>query len=558
MPQYPWEDSYPSGVCWDQALVATPVENLLDLAATKWPHKTAVSFSGCRMTFRDLHELARCAAKGFQSLGVGPNVQVALHLVNSPHYLVCFFGILMAGGRVVNLNPHASRREVEYQLSDSEAQAVVTLASPPYLSKIEALKGTGTLNTVVVCRTDDFSAGAPRVNSAGMSATNLPQGEVEFLQLINNDGAYRPWPHGRLEDEVAILQYTGGTTGDPKAAMLTHSNLSAVPQIIRPWVGDLIGDNSTLLLVLPLSHIFGLVVMLLSVASGTAILLHTGFDPDQVLRDVARRRVNIFFGVPTMYVALVQHAGINDFDLSSLKLCGSGGAPLPVSVQSQFKKLTGTPVLEGYSLTEITDLGTWQPIGPEPRARTVGLPLPRTLVEVVDVETSLQVLPIGERGEICFSGPQLMKGYWKKPEATAEAFRGGRFHSGDIGLIDREGYVTLVDRKKEMLLCGGYNVFPRKIEKVLCEHPAVADAAVIGVSDPELGQLPKAVLALKPGHGPLTLRQLQAFLRDKLASYEIPLEMELRPSLPRTSVGKVSKQELLAEESADRANRHDH
>jgi long-chain acyl-CoA synthetase len=341
--------------------------------------------------------------------------------------------------------------------------------------------------------------------------------------------------------------------------MLTHANFCAVVSARNRWVGQSLEDGSDkTLVVLPLFHIFGLsFIMLLSVATGTEMVMHIRFDADRVLQDIARKKITVFAGVPTMYTAMVNHPKVGEIDLSSLRVCASGGAPLPMEVLTRFKALTGITPAEGYGLTETAPLGTMQAMGVDPRAGTVGLPAPHTIIEVVDIETGMTVLGTGEKGEICFRGPSVMKGYWKKPDATAEAFRGGRFHTGDIGFIDKDGFVTLVDRKKDMILSGGYNVFPRNIEEAIWEHPAVAEVTVIGIPDDYRGQSAKAFIALKPGAKPFDFAELKAFLADKLARYEMPVEMEIRPSLPKTPVGKLSKKELVAEELAKREKKTD-
>jgi long-chain acyl-CoA synthetase len=305
--------------------------------------------------------------------------------------------------------------------------------------------------------------------------------------------------------------------------------------------------------VLPLFHIFGLTfVMQLAVTTGSQVVLHIRFDPDRVLADIARKKITVFPAVPTMYTALINHPNVKEFDLSSVSLWVSGGAPLPMDVLQRFEALTGHSPREGYGLTETALLGTLQVRDGPTRRGSVGLPPPRTILEVVDLETGTRVLPVGEKGEICFRGPQVMKGYWKKPEATEEAFRGGRFHTGDIGFLDQDGFVTLVDRKKDMILSGGFNVFPRNIEGAVQEHPSVSEVTVIGIPDAYRGQSAKAFIALKPGHAPFGMDELKVFLADKLAKYEMPTEMEIRTSLPKTAVGKLSKKELLAEEIAKR------
>jgi long-chain acyl-CoA synthetase len=282
------------------------------------------------------------------------------------------------------------------------------------------------------------------------------------------------------------------------------------------------------------------------------MVLHIRFDPDRVLADIARKKITAFPAVPTMYTALVNHPKVKEFDLSSVSTWASGGAPLPMEVLQRFETLTGHSPKEGYGLTEVAPLGTMQLKDAPARAGSVGVPAPHTILEVVDLATGTEVLAVGERGEVCFRGPQVMKGYWKKPEATEEAFRGGRFHTGDIGFLDQDGFLTLVDRKKDMILSGGFNVFPRNIEEAIYEHPGVAEVTVIGIPDAYRGQSAKAFIALKAGASPFAIDELKTFLADKLAKYEMPTEMEIRASLPKTPVGKLSKKELVAEEMAKR------
>ena len=551
-----WEKSYPSGVHWDYPLPpAVPLEGLLETAATTWPDRAAIDFYDRTFTYRELHKLAARAAKGLQALGVGPGVHVGLHLPNTPHYVICFFAVLMAGARVVNFSPLAAPRELKYQLIDAETQVMITLGLPTLYPQIAALNGTAKFQTLVVCKIEDFLPG-PIARAFGPAADRVGGAgrEIEFASLIDNDGAFKRHPHGSLEDDVAVLQYTGGTTGEPKGAMLTHANFCAVLNISNHWDRQNVSrGKEKALAVLPLFHIFGLTfIMLLAVVNGEQVVLHIKFDPDRVLADISRKKITVFLGVPTMYTALVNHPKVREFDLSSVRRWVSGGAPLAMEVLQRFEALTGHAPKEGYGLTETAPLGTLQVLNKPARQGSVGLPAPHTTLEVVDLETGERVLPIGEKGEICFWGPQVMKGYWKRPEATAEAFRGGRFHTGDIGFIDQDGFVTLVDRKKDMILSGGFNVFPRNIEEAIYEHPAVAEVTVIGVPDEYRGQSAKAFIALKPGHAAFGIDELKAFLADKLAKYEMPTEMEIRSSLPKTPVGKLSKKELLAEEIAKR------
>jgi long-chain acyl-CoA synthetase len=552
-----WEKSYPPGVSWGDPLPAPePLEKMLEDSARDYPDVVAIDFYDRLITYRELLALSRRAAKGFQALGVGPDTQVALHLPNSPHFIICFYGVLMAGGRVVPFSPLAAPRELGYFLKDSEAQVIVTLGLPTLYPQVAALKGKEKLRAIVVCALEDFMP-APVVRAvAGPPAERVPGPgtEIDYAQLVANDGQYRRHPRGPLGDEIACLVYTGGTTGEPKGAMLTHANFRAVVDIRNRWLGDYVhaGDEKTLM-VLPLFHIFGLgIVMQVAIALATTIVLHLRFDAERALADIAKKKITVFPAVPTMLTAMVNHPRIKEFDLSSLRQCGSGGAPLPMEVMTRFKELTGVVPAEGYGLTETAPVATFQRIDEEPRLGSVGLPAPLTSVDIVDLDTGLTALPQGERGEICVTGPTVMKGYWKKPEATAEAFRGGRFHTGDIGYMDRDGYVTIVDRKKDLIISGGFNVYPRNVEEAIYEHPSVAEVTVIGVPDAYRGQSAKAFIALKPGAAPFTFDELKLFLADRLAKYELPAEIEFRASLPKTAVGKLSKKELVAEELAKR------
>ncbi len=551
-----WEQSYPPGIVWDAALPPPiALESLLESAAARWPDRVALDFYDRTFTFREFRDLAARAAKGLQAAGVGPGVNVGLHLPNTPHFVIAFFAVLMAGGRVVNFSPLAAPRELAYQIADAETKVMITLGLPMLYPQIAALKGTGKFDTLVVCSIADFLP-APVAAMFGPAAERSGSAgrEIDFSTLNGNDGAYTRHLHGPIEDEVAVLQYTGGTTGQPKGAMLTHANFGAVLNIYSYWNG--LGPDEPperALAVLPLFHIFGLTfLMLLAVANGSQLVLHIRFDPDRVLADIARKKITVFPGVPTMYTALANHPKAKEFDLSSVTMWVSGGAPLPLDVQQRFETLASRAPREGYGLTETAPLGTLQRRDVPPRRGSVGLPAPRSLLEIVDLADDSKVLPPGQRGEVCFTGPQVMKGYWKKPEATAEAFRGGRFHTGDIGYLDRDGYLTLVDRKKDMILSGGFNVFPRNIEEAIYEHPAVAEVTVIGIPDAYRGQSAKAFIVLKPGQAAFGLEDLKIFLADKLARYEMPTEIEIRSSLPKTPVGKLSKKELVAEEMAKR------
>jgi|HubBroStandDraft_3_1064219.scaffolds.fasta_scaffold09553_2 long-chain acyl-CoA synthetase len=549
-----WEKSYPAGVSSDQPLPpATPVEHFLETAARAWPDAAAIDFYDRILTFAELHDLARRAAKGLQALSVGPGVNVGLHLLNTPHYVICTFAVLMAGGRVVNFSPLAAPRELKDQIEDTETGVMITLDRVSLFPQVAALAAAGHIDKIVVCALDDFLPPGHTAAIAGAAAdrSSATERQIDFARLTANDGHFERHQRGPLDDEIALIGYTGGTTGEPKGAMLTHANFSAMVNIFLLWTGKADWQYvRKALVVLPLCHIFGFAsIMLLGVATGAVMVLHTRFEINRVLADLSRKKITTFAGVPTMYSMLIGHSKIKEFDLSALRYCNVGGGPLPDDVLQRFRQLTGLTPLVGYGLTETTAMGAMQVVEGEPRVGTAGLPAPHTLIEIVDLDTGTKVLPVGECGEICCSGPHVMKGYWKRPEATEQAFSGGRFHTGDIGFLDADGYLTLVDRKKDMLICGGFNVFPRAIESVLCEYPTVAEAMVIGIPDPELGQTVKAFIELKPDCAALDVDNLKAFLADKIAPYEMPAQIEFRSRLPRTPVGKLSKRELVAQEA---------
>jgi long-chain acyl-CoA synthetase len=549
-----WETSYPPGVSWGEPLPEpVALDSLIETAAMRWPERVAIDFYDHRLTFGEIRTLAARAAGGFQALGVGPGVHVGLHLPNTPHYVICFFGVLMAGGRVVNLNPLTATDELNAQIADSEARLIVTLDSGTLTP--ETLKGSR-CRQIIVCSLEDFlPPGEARGLAMARHETGSAGPAMSFAALVDRDGAYTRHPCGSLDDEIAVLQYTGGTSGPPKGVMLTHANFSAAIHVRQRWLGRTVDEShDRTIAILPFSHIFGLCfIMLLSCATGAEIVPHLRFEAERVIADIARKRITVLAGISTMYAAIVNHPMSAEADLSSLRRCSSGGSALPTEVLRRFKALTGLTPQEGYGLTETTGYGTMQLVHAEPRAGTVGLPTPQTIVEIVDVETGSTVLPDGMRGEVCIRGPQLMKGYWKNPGATGEALRGGRYHTGDIGVLDADGYLTLLGRKEDVIVSGGTLVFPRAVEEAIWRHPSVAEAAVIGIPDAEPGQKIKAFIVMKPGTCAITLNELETFLADAGEAEAMPDEIEIRASLPKTAVGKTAKKELLAEHLAGRS-----
>jgi long-chain acyl-CoA synthetase len=556
--RHPWEASYPDGLSWRHPIEPFRIEDVIDRAAERWPEHTLIDFYDRRIGFGEMLELSRRVASGLAALGLRPGDHVGLHLANVPHYVACFFGALKAGCRVVNYSPLYAEREIARQIADSETKVMITLDWQSLYPRLAAVLSASKLDAVVVCSLGDFldaetirpfeiAAVAPVFETAGKPRI------LRFRDLVANDGASPAASGARPVGEVALLQYTGGTTGVPKGAMLTHANISAAIQQSRLWSGRLIEPGAErIVAVLPFFHVYGLaIIMLRSVWLGFELVLYLRFDAERVLHDVTAKRVSLMAGVPTMYAGLVQHPRFAQTDFSSLKLCSSGGAPLPMEILSRFEAATGCILSEGYGLTETSPTGTSTPLTRAKRPGTVGLPLPGTSIEIRDLKTGAALPPDGV-GEVCIKGPQVMQGYWKRPEETGSVLVDGWFKTGDIGRMSADGTLTLVDRKKDMITSGGFNVYPRNIEEAIYEHPSVAEVIVIGVPDAYRGQAAKAFVRLNPGAA-LDLAELKTFLADKLGRHEMPSALEIRASLPRTAVGKLSRLSLAEEERAKQA-----
>ncbi len=561
MQDMPWIKSYPPGARWDIAIEPAPVTKLLDDAASKWPDRPAVEFMGKRTTYRELQGLVARAAKGFQSLGVRPGVHVGLYLPNTPHYYIAFFGVLAAGGTVVNYSPLDAARVLEHKIDDSRTDFLVTLDLALLYPQMAAMLGRTRLKKLIVGNIAEMSPAPDAVAAqmrGGKQLSDVAQDDhhVTFAALLDNDGAFEAHALGDPADAVAVLQYTGGTTGLPKGAMLTHANLTAAcAQYWEGAAGVLVEGREIGLAVLPPFHIYALTVnMLLGVRIAAEMILHARFDVEAVLRDLSTKKVTLFPGVPTMFTALIHHPGIASYDLRSLKQCGSGGAPLPLEVARRFAELTGCKLSEGWGMTETSPTGTFTPIEGLRKDGSCGIPLPRIEIRMLDLEGGDRYVPLGERGEMCIRGPNVMKGYWNNPAATAAITTfDGMMRTGDVATMDDDGFIFIVDRTKDMILCSGFNVYPRNVEEAIHEHPGVAEVTVIGIHDDYRGQSPKAFVKLKDGAAPFTLKELQDFLKDRLGKHEMVQALDIRAELPKTAVGKLSKKELYEEEEKRRA-----
>ena len=535
---FPWEPSYPAGVRWDAPLEASTVPELLDKAAAAFGPRPAIEFRDRTISFEALGREAERAAAGLLRAGLGRDISLALYLPNTPYHPIAFFGGAKAGARLVHLSPLDAERELAHKLKDSGARTLITTNLAGMLPLVIKLLDAGLLDRVVVG--EDQAWGPSAVPLA--EVPRRPE-VISFADFVA--GALPPaqWPTLSPGD-IALLQYTGGTTGTPKGAILTHGNLTTAVSIYNAWSeaqGLSRPGEDKVICVLPLSHIYALTTILLrQIKHGNEILLRLRFDVETTLRDIEEKRATAFPGVPTMWIALAHHPGIETRDLSSLRYCGSGGAPLPVEVAQRFERLTGQRLGGGWGMTETSPAGTSLPLDGPDKPGSIGFPLPGIEMDVASLDDPRRRLPPGEVGEIRVKGPNVTRGYWNRPEETEAAFVDGYLLTGDIGWMDAEGYFYIVDRKKDMIISSGFNVYPQMIEQAVYEHPQVEEVAVIGIPDDYRGEAAKAFVKLRPGACGLTLDELRGFLADKLGPHEMPAALEIRDSLPRTAVGKLS------------------
>jgi long-chain acyl-CoA synthetase len=536
-----WEATYPPTCRWDTPIAQGTVPAFLDGLAASWGEKPALEYRGRVLSFNELRRRADRVAAGLMARGLRPGEAVALYLPNTPWHPVFFFGVLRAGGRVVHLSALDARRELAHKLQDSGARLIVTTGLPTLLANTAWLLEEGAAEGAILAPDAEWGG-----EDAATEARLDPAPEAEPPTA---------WPVLAPED-VALLQYTGGTTGTPKGAVLTHGNITAAVNIYLAWrdAASLPQGEQRVLLALPLFHIFALTAVLMrQLAEGNLVMLRPRFDAAQWADDVERHRVSAFSGVPTMWIAIGNLPGIERRDLSSLRLCSSGGAPMPFEVQTRLEALLGTRIGGGWGMTETCPAGTRITLDAPRRPGMIGVPLPGVELRIVSLDDPSRVLPPGEMGQMAVRGPNVFGGYWNRPEESAACFHEGFFLTGDIGWMDERGFFTLVDRAKNMIISSGFNVYPAAIEQAVYEHPDVAECIVIGIPDEYRGQAAKAFVALKPGARPFTLDELRAFLADRIGRHEMPAALEIRDSLPKTPAGKLLAAALRAEDAAARA-----
>ncbi|WP_419905799.1 long-chain-fatty-acid--CoA ligase [Kiloniella sp.] len=513
--------------------------------------KPCVDFLGRSFSYDEIFDQVQLVAAGLQRQGVSKGDRVVLFLPNCPYFVISYYAILKIGAIVVNANPLYAPEELEYLLNDCAAEILITLDVKELCDKAAKQIEKTSLNKIVICR---LAQAMPTLKGALFSLLQFhkithPSGDqfVEFVDLASEiEGGY---PVDVSPEDYAVLQYTGGTTGTPKGAVLTHANIMANTKQVVAWFSDAVPGEERIMGVLPMFHVFAMTTVLnMGIALGAEIILLPRFQLGQMLKAIDKQKPTLMMGVPAIYGAVNNSPVVGRYDLSSIKYCISGGAPLPLDVKRQFENITGCVLVEGYGLSEASPVCACNPVEGENREGSIGLALPDTLLEIRSVEAPHHLLEMGEKGELCVSGPQVMFGYWKNEEATGRAIVEGRLRTGDVGYMDAEGYVYLLDRLKDLIICNGYNVYPRNIEEAINRHPAVEEVTVIGIPEKSRGEIPKAFIKLCAGQE-LSEEELIEFLGEYLSPMEMPRELDFRSMLPKTMIGKLSKKELRQEEA---------
>jgi len=563
MEERPWLKWYPKEIPHHLQYEEVSLQETLRRTAKKFPDRPAVHFMGKEIPYRKLFESSLKLANYLRKIGLQKGDRVAVMLPNTPQTFISFYGILFAGGIVVQVNPLFTEREIAFQLKDAGAKFIIVLDM--LFNRVKNVEKETDLRHIIVTGIKDYlpfpknllypmvqkrqKTVPPKVEHAGRHHL--------FAEIMKRAEAKDIPDEVNPKEDVAILQYTGGTTGFPKGVMLTHFNLYANAKMCDAWMYKFKEGEGATLGVLPLFHVYGLTtVLVFPVMKGDMVILLPRFDAGEVLKTIDKLKPKVFPGAPTMYIGLLNHPDLEKYDLSSIEICLSGSAPLPVEVQQQFEKLSGGKLVEGYGLTESSPVTHANFLWDNERVKgSIGVPWPDTDAKIVSLSTG-ETLPPGEIGELAVKGPQVMKGYWNRPEETEQALKDGWLMTGDLGYMDENGYFYIVDRKKDMIIAGGYNIYPREVEEVLYEHPAVKEAVVAGVPDPYRGETVKAYIVLKEGQR-VTEEELDRFARKQLAAYKVPRIYEFRDELPKTAVGKILRRQLVEEEKRKLAEKEE-
>ena len=558
----PWQKMYETGVPGD---IAYPegmvVTDILDRAAARFPNSPATIFPAAigsrllagKLTYRDLEEATNRFANALMALGVQKGDRVALLFPNSPQFVIAFFGTLKAGAVAICFNPVYTEHEIERQLIDCGAETVVTMTKwYPAIKKVQA--NTRVTRVIATNIKDYFHPVASllftvaKEQKEGFRVTLDPK-DYSFKMMLQNASSTKP--NVQISpDDIALLQYTGGTTGVPKGAVLTHRNLISNCLQSAAWFVTAQEGKEVTLAIIPFFHVYGLMVgMLFTLYKGGALVLFPRFELAQAFMAIDAYKPTIFPGVPALYIQFINSPDVSNHDLHSVKTCLSGAAPLPQEVQTGFEMLSGGRLVEGFGMTESSPLALANPINGERRVGSIGVPVPSTDARIVNPENADEVLPPGSVGELAIKGPQVFQGYWNRPEESVNTLRNGWLITGDIARMDDDGFFYIVERKKDMIIIGGFKVFPRDIEEELFKHPKVKDVTVIGVPHPKMGEVPKAFIVLKDGET-CTETEIIEYMTKHVADYKVPRQIEFRDALPKTIIGKVLKRQLAEEEKA--------
>jgi long-chain acyl-CoA synthetase len=562
-PSRPWLTAYDPGVPAEIHLSDEPLHIALSAAAARYPDRTAIRFFGRSISYRQLDTLSNRFANALISLGVQKGDRVALLMPNCPQMVLAYYGGLRAGAVMVPTSPLYVESELEHQLADADASVVVCLSA--LFGQVQAVRPRlPELRHVVVTNIKDFFPTRLRLlftiskeRKDGHRVSLPADGKTHWLTRLLARASTTDPGIGVDADDLALLQYTGGTTGVAKGAMLTHRNLVANTLQVRAWFANLAKpDGSDIVMgVLPLFHIYAMTtVMNFSIRGGGTMILQPRFVLDDVLKAMHRERPHLLPGVPTMYMAINHAPKLSRYNLRSLKGAISGAAPLPLEVQRQFEQLTGARLVEGYGLTEASPVTHCSPLGRERRPGSIGVPLPSTDAAIFDQETGSRRLGPGETGELAIRGPQVMRGYWKRPDETAQVLRDGWLFTGDVASLDADGYFSIVDRKKDMIVSGGMNVYPRDVEEPLYRHPKVKEVVAVGIPDERWGEAVKVYIVLRDGE-PATEQEIVDYCHTRMARYKVPKFVEFRRELPKSLVGKVLRRRLIEEEQTRQAVR---
>ena len=551
----PWIAHYEEGVREHLEYDETCLPEFLERSVRDFPDNMALLFQGYRVTYRELKEMVDRFATVLTGFGIKKGDSVAILLPNVIPCVVSYYAILKIGGIVVMNNPLYSDRELEHQFNDSGAKLLITLDLLG--NRMIDLRPRTSIGEIIYTSIGDYlpfpkNLLFPLVAKKKKLAADVKPAENVFKwkPVLAAAGTAAPMAELSFSD-TAMYQYTGGTTGVSKGVMLTHANLSKQVQQLKGWFPTFNRGEEIMLSALPFFHVFGLsVAMNLSIYMGWGDILVPKPQPEQLLETVGKFKPTFAPLVPTMYIGMLGHPDINKVDMTSIKGCFSGSAPLPIEVIREFEEKTGAIIVEGFGMTESTPVTHINPFaGGKRKVGSIGIPISDTLCRIVDLEDGETDMPVGETGELLIKGPQVMKGYWGRPDATAETITDGWLHTGDIAKMDEDGYFYIVDRMKDMIICGGYNVYPRDIEEVFFEHPKVQEATAIGVPHPSRGEQVKVFVVLNEGETS-TPEELIEYCKGKLATYKLPTMIEFRDELPKTNVGKVLKKDLRAEETA--------